>query len=439
MRRHDGLLRAAKWPGAASWSAGRVTGAGRESRPAPAPGAEHARRAKPGHFAARRALFLALRARLVVLRSSRPVAENVLADDAESLATASQTPMREAPRHSPPIARSPREPCYGVASLRGRAQLRGRPRARRQRCAEPWLTPRSGRGRASARAAARRSARGATPMQTPYWSQGMNRYAYVFNDPINATDPSGFISMSDVVGGFVAVGHIGGFVVPALANGSLPTLGAVGVPTVGSSALTVPGLLQGQPGSGPTAVDTPLMIPQPPSLCSSGLCVAQNAGDPSTGAHGQGNLSADVPAQPTAGEVADVVTSVYPGGRGVKAGAKQVVKAGWLERAWKWAKGLFASESAAARAAPQASKALDPNKLHHIFGQAKHKLGPLLDKFGGSQEGAFRAVEAATQTAAKNQGLTGVFKTTVEVGGQNVVVKGTVIDSTAHIGSFWIP
>src|SRR5688572_8769608 len=35
-------------------------------------------------------------------------------------------------------------------------------------------------------------------VQAPYWSQGMNRYAYVFNDPINATDPSGFISMSDV-------------------------------------------------------------------------------------------------------------------------------------------------------------------------------------------------------------------------------------------------
>jgi len=90
----------------------------------------------------------------------------------------------------------------------------------------------------------------------------------------------------------------------------------------------------------------------------------------------------------------------------------------------------------AARAAP---KAIDPNKLHHIFGQAKHKLGPLLEKFGGSQEAAFRAVESATQTAARNQGLTGVFKTTVEVGGQNVVVKGTVIDGTARIGSFWIP
>jgi hypothetical protein len=93
----------------------------------------------------------------------------------------------------------------------------------------------------------------------------------------------------------------------------------------------------------------------------------------------------------------------------------------------------------AARGAGQATKAIDPNKLRHIFGQAKHKLGPLLAKFGGSQEAAFKAVESATQAAARNQGLSGIFTTTVEVGGQNVVVKGRVIDGTAHIGSFWIP
>jgi RHS repeat-associated protein len=42
-------------------------------------------------------------------------------------------------------------------------------------------------------------------MQAPHWSQGMNRYAYVFNDPVNATDPSGFIP---VVGVGVVGGHL---------------------------------------------------------------------------------------------------------------------------------------------------------------------------------------------------------------------------------------
>jgi RHS repeat-associated protein len=37
-------------------------------------------------------------------------------------------------------------------------------------------------------------------MQAPYWSQGLNRYSYVFNDPINNTDPSGFFVSSDFLG-----------------------------------------------------------------------------------------------------------------------------------------------------------------------------------------------------------------------------------------------
>ena len=34
-------------------------------------------------------------------------------------------------------------------------------------------------------------------MQAPFWSQGLNRYAYTFNDPINNTDPSGFLIKDD--------------------------------------------------------------------------------------------------------------------------------------------------------------------------------------------------------------------------------------------------
>jgi RHS repeat-associated protein len=36
-------------------------------------------------------------------------------------------------------------------------------------------------------------------IQEPYWSQGLNRYAYVYNDPLNNTDPTGFsVSANDV-------------------------------------------------------------------------------------------------------------------------------------------------------------------------------------------------------------------------------------------------
>ncbi len=102
------------------------------------------------------------------------------------------------------------------------------------------------------------------------------------------------------------------------------------------------------------------------------------------------------------------------------------------------AAGGAGTASTAARGAQQAARALDPNKLHHIFGKASHNLGPLVQRFG-TQEATFRAVESATQAAVRSQGLTGVFETTVNVAGQNVVVRGNVMEGVARVGTFFIP
>jgi len=34
-------------------------------------------------------------------------------------------------------------------------------------------------------------------MESPFWSQGLNRYSYVFNSPLNLIDPSGFQAESE--------------------------------------------------------------------------------------------------------------------------------------------------------------------------------------------------------------------------------------------------
>ena len=49
---------------------------------------------------------------------------------------------------------------------------------------------------------------------------------------------------------------------------------------------------------------------------------------------------------------------------------------------------------------------IDPNKVSHVFGQSKHNLDGVVKTFG-SPEKAFVALQNATQTAVKNQGIKG--------------------------------
>lgn len=74
------------------------------------------------------------------------------------------------------------------------------------------------------------------------------------------------------------------------------------------------------------------------------------------------------------------------------------------------------------------------NKLSHVF-RPKHNLGPLVGKYG-SEEAAFAAIHRSAQSLATRQG---VVTATIDVGGTQVVVRGTSVNGVFRVGSAWIP
>jgi RHS repeat-associated protein len=127
-------------------------------------------------------------------------------------------------------------------------------------------------------------------------------------------------------------------------------------------------------------------------------------------------------------------------GGDLKAGLTVATSIGVIKDAAAIAAEKAAKEAAekAARGAAATERALvDANKLNHIFGKAGHNLDALVTQLG-SREAVFNSAQAAAQAAVKNGGLTGVIETTVNVAGQNVVVRGNVIDGILRIGTIFV-
>jgi hypothetical protein len=74
------------------------------------------------------------------------------------------------------------------------------------------------------------------------------------------------------------------------------------------------------------------------------------------------------------------------------------------------------------------------NKLNHIFGKASHNLDGVVQASGGRQA-AYEAMQNAAASATK--GTSGPFEVTVSVGGENVVIRGTVSNGEVKIGTAW--
>jgi hypothetical protein len=79
--------------------------------------------------------------------------------------------------------------------------------------------------------------------------------------------------------------------------------------------------------------------------------------------------------------------------------------------------------------------ALRTEKLDHVF-VPKHKLGPLVDKFGG-REGAMREIIGSLRSGGLPE--SGPFEVVRNVGGQPVHIRGAVVDGVPKIGTAFTP
>ena len=77
-------------------------------------------------------------------------------------------------------------------------------------------------------------------------------------------------------------------------------------------------------------------------------------------------------------------------------------------------------------------------KLGHIFDNPMHKLDGILDKYG-SKEKAFLSLQEEIEKLVSQKGISGVYEETVNLGSQDIVVRGKVLDNgEVRIGTAFI-
>jgi RHS repeat-associated protein len=229
-------------------------------------------------------------------------------------------------------------------------------------------------------------------VQSPFWSQGLNRYAYVFNSPMNLVDPSGFSAIGDyfqglndappeqAVPGYIGTGLVAGLAVMAVYEGVSASFSAGSASAISAGSTQAGGGAPIGRGAGAATVATQRIkaATEDSVTRESGSVPTRSATRPvgPGRAHATGQptrvsiFDPDVGALTCGGDVcleillrqraaalknAQIVAGTpavgsNPLGAGPKAGVKEVVKRGWLARAGKWVKGLFAAESSGARA-----------------------------------------------------------------------------------------
>jgi RHS repeat-associated protein len=172
------------------------------------------------------------------------------------------------------------------------------------------------------------AARFTTPdpiLQAPFSSQGQNRYAYVFNDPVNLTDPSGF--MADGAGA-----GVGAFTAEVIASSALKAGVQAGAQALGvfggGTALTAGiGALGGGLNIGLTLFNPGLRgsDAQHYTVANPGAAAPTGSGAAPNGTHAVGQqVAPGPPLETNAGPAARCGTSGHPGCRTAAARARNL-------------------------------------------------------------------------------------------------------------------
>jgi RHS repeat-associated protein len=93
-----------------------------------------------------------------------------------------------------------------------------------------------------------------------------------------------------------------------------------------------------------------------------------------------------------------------------------------------------ADASAADQAVLATQKGIDPNRLHHIFGDPGHNFGPLVAQFR-TEATAFQAMQQAAENVVAAKNITGLFEEVVTVGGQQITIRGNVVNGVVKIAT----
>lgn len=131
----------------------------------------------------------------------------------------------------------------------------------------------------------------------------------------------------------------------------------------------------------------------------------------------------------TWGGVGGGVATIGLDGVGLVTAVQRVTSAGRL------VSNAAKAESSVARAVTRAD-ALRPAKMNHIFGNAEHQFGSLVQKLGGEEAVLQRIVRSIDDGPLPPSGS---FEIVRNVGGQLVTIRGAVVNGIPRIGTAFIP